>query len=85
MPPPYPLHGSGPLGICSVLTGELVLRSIQNRSYFLIVFRYHFGSIWGPIWEPFGTPFGAHIDPRSVQDAIPSLIFFKNTMFTEPL
>ena len=85
MPPPYPLHGSGSDGCSSVLTGELVLRAIKNRSYFLIVFRSHVGSILGPIWEPFGTPFGVKIDPRSVQDALPSLIFFKNTIFTGPL
>ena len=85
MPPPYPLHGSGPLGRWSAFPLDLVLRSIPNRSYFFIVFRSHFGSIWGPIWEPFGTPCGTQIDPRSVQEAIPSLIFFKNAMFTKPL
>ena len=85
MPPPYPLHGSGLLGTWSAVPYYLVLRSIQNRSYLLIVFRYLVGFVWGPIWEPLGIPFGAKINPRSVQDAIPSLIFFKNTMFTKPL
>ena len=84
MPPPYPLHGSGSLGFWSAVPRESVLRAIQNRSYFLIVFRYHFGSILDPIWDPFGTPFGVKIDPRFVQDALRSLIFFKNIVFTEP-
>ena len=84
MPPPYPLHGSGPLACWSALPPYLVLRSIKNRSYFLIDFPSHFGSIFGPIWEPFGTLFGVKIDPNFVQDAFPSLIFFKNVMFTKP-
>ena len=63
---------------------ELVLRSIKNRSYFLIVFRCHFGSILGPIWEPFGTLFGIKIGPSSVQVAFLSFIFFKNMIFTKP-
>ena len=50
-----------------------------------MVFRSHVGSILVPIWEPFGISFGVKIDPRSVQDALPSLIFVKNTIFTEPL
>ena len=85
MPPPYPLHGSGSAGCWSAVPKDSVLRAIKNRSYFLIVFRSHVGSIWGPIWEPFGTPFGVKIDPRCVQDALPSLIFFKNMMFTKTL
>ena len=85
MPPPYPLHGSGSLRFWSAVPMDSLLRAMKNRSYFLIVFPTHFGSIWAPIWEPFGTPFGVKIDPRSVQDAFPSLIFFKNMIFTGPL
>ena len=85
MPPPYPLHGSGPGTCWSAVPKDSVLRAIKSRSYFLIVFRSHVGSILGPIWEPFGAPFGIKIDPRSAQDALRSLILFKNTMFTEPL
>ena len=84
MPPPYPLHGSGPLGLWSAFPGDLGLRAIKNRPYFLIVFRSHFEPIFGPIWEPFWTLFGVKIDPSSVQDAPPSLIFFKNAMFMKP-
>ena len=85
MPPPYPLHGSGSDPCWSSVPGDSVLRAIKNRSYFLILVRSDFVSMLGPIWEPFGTPFGVKIDPRFVQEALRSLIFFKNTMFTEPL
>ena len=85
MPPPYPLHGSGSLGCWSALPGEVVLRAIKNRSYFLIVFRSHFGPMFGPIWEPFWTLFGTQIGPSSVQDALSSLIFFKNSNVHEKL
>ena len=85
MPAPYPLHGSGSGYRWGALPSYLVLRSIKNLSYLLIGFRYNFGSILGSIWEPLGAPFGVKIDPRSVQDALPSLIFFKNTMFTKTL
>ena len=61
------------------------LKSDPKPILFFIDFGCHFGSILGPIWEPFGTPFGVKIDPRSVQDALLSIIFFKNTIFTEPL
>ena len=47
MPPPYPLHGSGTLHFWNAFPNLYVLRAIQNRSYFLTVFRSHFGSIWG--------------------------------------
>ena len=85
MPPPYPLHGSGPLGLWSAFPGYLVLRSIQNRSYFLIVFQSHFGSISAPIWEPSWSLFGVKIDPSSVQDAFSILIFFKKRDVHESL
>ena len=84
MPSPYPLHGSGSGYFSSAVTGELVLRSIKNRSYFFIDFPSHFGSIFGPIWEPFGTLFGVKIDPNFVQVAFLSFIFFKNVIFTKP-
>ena len=83
MPPPYPLHGSGSLGCWSALPGYLVLRAIQNRSYFSIDFRCHFGSIFGPIGEPFGTLYGVKLDQNFVQVAFFSFIFFKNMMFTK--
>ena len=84
MPPPYPLHGSGSLRTWSALPRLRLSRAIGNRSYFLIVFRCHFGSILGPIWEPFGTLFGIKIGPSSVQVAFLSFIFFKNMIFTKP-
>ena len=74
MPPPYPLHGSGSLGCWNALPGYHVLRGIKNRSYFLIVFQSHFGSILAQILEAFWTLFDIQIDPSSVQDAFPSLI-----------
>ena len=33
--------------------------------------------------EPFGTFFGVKTDPSFVQDALSSIIFFKNVMFTK--
>ena len=84
MPLPYPLHGSGPESWWNAVLKDSVLRAIPNRSPLRIVFRFHVCSMLGPIWEPLGALFDLKIDPSSVYDALPSLIFFKHTMFTKP-
>ena len=85
MPSPYFLHGSGPLACWSAFPGEVALRSIKNRSYFLIVFLIRFGSILISFGDPFGSLFATQIDPSSVQVAFLSFIFFKNMIFTKPI
>ena len=88
MPPPTPSTAPARMVVGALSQGTTPFfdpKPIKNQSYFLIVFRSHSGSIWGPIWDPFGTLFGVKIGPRSVQDALPSVIFFKNTMCTKTL
>ena len=61
MPPPYPLHGSGSDRRWSAVTGELVLRSIQNRFFvhgFQMPFWLHFEAIRVVFWRPNGPKFG---------------------------
>ena len=70
MPPPTPLHGSGSLTSWSAFPGCLVLRSIKNRSYFLIVFRCHFGSILGSFWAPTWGHFSPFWRPSSAKFAL---------------
>ena len=84
MPPPYPLHGSGP-GCCwSAFPGEVVLRSIQNRFKNLSFFFINFGPIFGPIWEPFWTLFGVKNRPSSIKMSSQTLSASKMWIFTKP-
>ena len=84
MPPAYLLHGSGRIALegdpkVPQLKSDLKAMLCIMFSSFLDPMLAPFGVRFGSL---FGTPFGVNIDPRSTHDALPSLIFFKNTMFT---
>ena len=74
MPPPYPLHGSGSESCWSAVPKYHPFFSIQNRSYFLIVFRCHFGSILGPFWAPTWGHFSPFWRPSSAKFALKSVM-----------
>ena len=61
------------------------LKSEPKPILFLDCFEMPFGLHLGFSLETFWILFGIEISPSSVQDALPSGIFFKNVLFTKAL